>query len=322
MQNSDLLKGFLLSLSFLSALIFSIPTETLASQNNRNIVHKTDKDVKKVTTKVDGTNDTKGKMKPQVMNITSKGQNNQNTSDYVHDNYMHDKYYVTLGYGYMLGSKNTKTGTIKDPDFFIDNLPLVYEKTSLKGRPFMRMAFGKEFEKIGRNFRYEFEFIRTGNRKVSLVDSYVNEITGDRFRYKYSVVSYAGLMNGYMDFKLNNSDKFIPYLGLGIGIGRSKVSKETIDSISEEGLIHTDATYPKNIKNSFAYQATLGTKFVVNEKIYLDLGYKFIDFGKVHGNTTQQLIGDDPRTVISPNANIEPFRNNAHVVMFSVGYRF
>ena len=82
--------------------------------------------------------------------------------------------------------------------------------------------------------------------------------------------SQALMLNGYYDFK--NSSKLTPYIGVGLGLTHVK-NKQSLVGLPEESFSDTD--------NHFTWSAGAGVAYNVTENVAFDLGYRYVDAGKM-----------------------------------------
>jgi opacity protein-like surface antigen len=71
---------------------------------------------------------------------------------------------------------------------------------------------------------------------------------------------------------INIADKFIPYIEVGAGVSRIGLSDYTM-----EGLYNQNG----KAKSNFSYNAGVGAAFKVSEGVFVDLSYKYNNFGKI-----------------------------------------
>jgi len=83
------------------------------------------------------------------------------------------------------------------------------------------------------------------------------------------VSSIAGLLNGYYDFK--NTSAFTPFISGGIGMAN----------------VEFDAYGSSDDDTVFAYQVGLGIGYAINEKVSLDLKYRYFGTADLEFDTTE-----------------------------------
>lgn len=90
------------------------------------------------------------------------------------------------------------------------------------------------------------------------------------FFYESEVRAHSLMLNGWWDFA--RSGKWTPFVGLGIGAARVKV--ETDDTVVRGSDSETH----------FAYQVGLGASYDLGNDSAVELGYRYVDLGKVDVN--------------------------------------
>lgn len=79
-------------------------------------------------------------------------------------------------------------------------------------------------------------------------------------------------LNGYYDF--HNSSKLTPYVGVGIGLSRLEASSGISDGESLGAMIREEET-------KISWQIGAGVSYAVSQKMALDLGYRYVDYGEI-----------------------------------------
>ena len=142
----------------------------------------------------------------------------------------------------------------------------------------------KELEKGA--VRAEFEFTR-----FQPASSYV---THRRNQIKYKTQIHSYMINTYYDFDTGSA--FTPYIGGGIGYAKTKFSA-THWEIGTETSSHTN----------FAWQIGGGIAYAVNDNVSIDVGYRYVDYGKIDKITdivSYGVLGSDfYKTSIDTSAN-------------------
>lgn len=108
------------------------------------------------------------------------------------------------------------------------------------------------------NFRIEGEMKYTGG----------SEYTDSGYGYELDITNsrFSIMLNGYYDFYLPNN--FGIYVGGGLGLGANFLKSDLTD---EYGYTVSD-----KVKDTlFVYQLGLGVSYALNNKVSLDLGYKY-----------------------------------------------
>lgn len=78
------------------------------------------------------------------------------------------------------------------------------------------------------------------------------------------------MFNGYRDFVLGNH--FSVYGTLGLGVAR-------VESDGWQGVRTRE--YARNTDSNLAYSAGVGVGYAINESLSLDVGYRYVDMGKI-----------------------------------------
>lgn len=137
-----------------------------------------------------------------------------------------------------------------------------------------------------------------------------------KYRYRFSDVDGSSsqdlrstnfMVSGY--FSPINFYNFKPYFMAGIGVAHNDAG--TFNSVTSSDAF---ATVGKR-KNDFTWQVGGGTSYQFNQYVSLDLGYRYIDLGKVETSDVQKILSSPPLAiVISPNSG----KLRAHEVIFSI----
>jgi opacity protein-like surface antigen len=96
------------------------------------------------------------------------------------------------------------------------------------------------------------------------------DLTGD-------TSSLALLLNGYYDFK--NASAFTPFISGGIGMAKVEINDMNIPG---SGLPNTNED-----DTVFAYQVGVGVSYAVNEKVSLDVKYRYFGTADPEFDTTE-----------------------------------
>jgi len=118
---------------------------------------------------------------------------------------------------------------------------------------------------FGSNSRLEVAF---GYRKYML-----DAFDGTATEFRADITSLSMMANGYYDF---SGPGWKPYLGLGIGTSQNK-----IDSLQFDNGGAFFGSTPGGTKTNFAWAFMAGGGFPISYTTVLDLGYRYIDLGKV-----------------------------------------
>ena len=142
--------------------------------------------------------------------------------------------------------------------------------------------------KITDNFRAEFAYAWRGGSKKTEKD------VDGKASVEPTVQSY--MINGYVD--LPTDAEIRPYLGVGIGLGKTKYDMSYTDYTDPEfsGKLHPS-------KTKFAYSLSAGLTYEATKALSWDLGYRFADFGSF------SFDGDK-------------FKTKAHEIVFGARFAF
>ena len=86
-------------------------------------------------------------------------------------------------------------------------------------------------------------------------------------RADHHIKANTAFVNAYYDFDSSMpgiTPKFVPYVTIGAGYTKNKITNT-----------------PNSNHNSFAYNAGVGSKINVGKNVDLDIGYKYVNLGKV-----------------------------------------
>jgi opacity protein-like surface antigen len=124
--------------------------------------------------------------------------------------------------------------------------------------------------------------------------------------FSTSVKSLTVMFNGYYD--LGNVGGFVPYVGAGVGAAHNDVGRVTFTG--DPGLAN-----PLNgdDKWSLAWSLMAGVGYQISDRITLDIGYRYIDLGKVQSSRV-----DSTGYSLNPHFRLDDL--TAHE--FKVGLRF
>ena len=120
-------------------------------------------------------------------------------------------------------------------------------------------------------FRTDLTFGWRGGYKLAAFD-------GRPFLYNADVSTYNLLLNGYVDVPVGVS-WFKPYVGGGLGMARNQIK-----DISASGAAGV-TTLPGHTVNDFAWQLSIGVGFQLNKSLILDVGYRYLDSGKIESSS-------------------------------------
>lgn len=131
-----------------------------------------------------------------------------------------------------------------------------------------RVAFGfAPFAEY--NLRHEIEYaINTKQKNSTETNAY-----GENFVYGTSMQTQALLFNTYYDF--NNSTKFTPYVGFGLGVSHLKA---IVENTSKDDVDFSESRSGSDY--NFAYALAAGVEYKLSEKLACDLQVRYFDYGK------------------------------------------
>lgn len=229
------------------------------------------------------------------------------------------KNYVALGYGYSLSAANVQSAVFSDSDkpetyiIFVSykNIPL----TNLKG--LYKISAGRSFKYM----RGELEFVYSPKVNVQDEAVFLDDPSTGYHAWSYDISSRALLAHIYHDFKLKGDNNRIQfYAGLGAGVSQNRTSQEVCKFIFTPDVSPEVFSYPEVTKNSFAWDAALGIQINLNERTYVDIGYKYIDFGKVASST--YLVPVDKKVAAYYTLSNVKGRITRNSIFVGLGMRF
>ena len=207
-----------------------------------------------------------------------------------------------------------------DPTKYGDNGYLTDKKP--KASPSFGLGFGQI---IDEHFRIEAMFwnLRKFHAQQNTIPD-VNFLANTAGSYgtvaapadmRYSVRSNALMFNGYYDF--NNTNKFIPFVTIGIGLANNQTKPYTIAASNNNDLKYA---YGGKSKNNFAYQLGAGVGYNLTDDFRVDCQYNYMDLGKfengamTYHQADQELFRNDDLSAKS--------RLKTHNVFVSLAYQF
>ena len=115
-------------------------------------------------------------------------------------------------------------------------------------------------------------------RATNSGSNYVNGFSSE----KVSLSTSAYMLNGYVD--LGTWSSITPYLGAGIGISNKSLSKWRTQVTCFTALCSPsgpDYSLPNTTKTDLAWALMAGVGIGVADGVVLDIGYRFIDLGRM-----------------------------------------
>jgi opacity protein-like surface antigen len=111
--------------------------------------------------------------------------------------------------------------------------------------------------------------------------------------YRGDVSSLIGMVNGYVD--LGTWWCITPFVGAGVGIANNRLSGVTDTGFAYIGPGATGSPtggfLSDGSKNSLAWSLMAGLDFNVTENLKLELGYRYLDYGKLQSGTSHCFNG-------------------------------
>ncbi len=101
---------------------------------------------------------------------------------------------------------------------------------------------------------------------------------GRRQESKVNLSSISGMVAGFVDFhdlEFANACSCTPFVGIGVGIAKSRVGQTAITFPS------TTTTAPGGSRTGLARMATVGVAKVLDERVTLDFAWRYSDLGEV-----------------------------------------
>lgn len=142
-------------------------------------------------------------------------------------------------------------------------------------------AAGVSYGLEGGAIRTELEWQRnTAARMNNTTARYYGE--RDAWTSKTKIKTHAYMLNAYYDF--DTCTKFTPYVGAGIGLAKTKIARHgEYDGPFMEGGEGT-------VKHTgIAWQIGAGIAYALNDNVSVDVGYRYIDYGKFKDSSLQDF---------------------------------
>lgn len=118
-------------------------------------------------------------------------------------------------------------------------------------------------------------------------------------------------LNIYYD--IETGTKFTPYLGGGLGVAIIDANGKL--QLSQDDVVYLDQS-ASNTETNFAFNLAAGVGYDVSDKLTMDLGYRYADFGE--GKTGEIPV----RTFLGNDSLAGKARIVAHEVLFGIRYKF
>ena len=141
---------------------------------------------------------------------------------------------------------------------------------------------------IGGSSGYDFGFVRIEG-ELAYKRGEISSINDQTSQVKYANVDggvgvYSVMGNVFFD--LRNSSPVTPYIGGGIGVATLYLD-DTYGTNSSTG--HRDLLYESGSNTVFAYQAGAGLEIALNNRLSLDLGYRYFGTAKTTFNKSSHI---------------------------------
>lgn len=215
-----------------------------------------------------------------------------------------DNGYIELGYGHSFPSSRL-THAVNDPA----NDDELFLKLKPKSAHVFKAAIGQRLD----DARLELEYLYTHKHNLKQI-SRSSSPTAQDLAYSSHTSHHTVFVNGHYDL-IGLNESIVPHIGAGIGFSRNHLARENITRVGGS----TFQYYKAKNNNAFAWNLSAGTKLNLNEQVFIDLTYKFADFGKIKGSKTS--ISTLTGVVIEDTQNFRGKLQN-HMVLLSVGYKF
>lgn len=143
---------------------------------------------------------------------------------------------------------------------------LAYNHGKLKNSYLLGVGVGTN---ISENFRSD---LTLSTRNYKLDNNTIED--GDALNRSQKIKSLTLMINGYYDIEA--SDSITPYITAGVGVARNNAGTLVSNS---PGLLN--ATYNSKTSTNLAWQIGAGTAFRLSDNTSLDIGYKYVNLGKI-----------------------------------------
>jgi opacity protein-like surface antigen len=131
--------------------------------------------------------------------------------------------------------------------------------------------------------------------------------------FKARVSSLSVLMNGYYEFGLTDSTA---YVGAGIGLAQNKIDRISIESNFVGGR---QANALGGTKTGFTFAVMAGFGIPLSRQLTLDVGYRYIDLGKIE---TAAGTFNITSPVTASVSNFSGFEGKLRAQELTLGLRF
>ena len=143
--------------------------------------------------------------------------------------------------------------------------------------------------------------------------------------YRANLSSYIAMVNGYVD--MGTWYGVTPYLGAGVGVAYNKLAGMTDQGTAYPGngnLYPTGGYFGDGNKTNFAWSLMAGLSFNVTQNLKLELGYRYLDYGKFTSGSSNCLatVGIGVASCGGGSGNVIYSRNTLASNDFRLGLRW
>lgn len=139
-------------------------------------------------------------------------------------------------------------------------------------------AAGVSYGLEGGAIRTELEWQRNTAARLHYTDViYAGADSEVEHTSKTKIKTHAYMLNAYYDF--DTCTKFTPYVGAGIGLAKTKIA-----NMEYGGFRWFDKSTEKH--TGIAWQIGAGIAYALNDNVSVDVGYRYIDYGKFDVTTS------------------------------------
>lgn len=167
--------------------------------------------------------------------------------------------------------------------------------------------------------RVELEYIARNNGSQSLHKSnldftlLVPNYGDNSINYNSRIRTQTLMLNTYLDLYTGTS--FMPYVTVGVGMANNRLQHQT-----KYRVIHNVNTINvSSNKNKFAWSAGTGFIYKISDSLSFDLGYRYIDAGKVSADTSWRSTAFDIDALLEAGVNTNVRYHDVH---FGIIYWF
>ncbi|ODA67579.1 hypothetical protein A7A08_01613 [Methyloligella halotolerans] len=204
-----------------------------------------------------------------------------------------------------LGSTSYDVSSIDNAAF--DTADFTFHNLGFEASGFGGLGFGS---KLSPHFRWDATAEYRNRATFHGLDSYEGPGFSGTNDYEATLKSWAMLGNIYWDIVCWNG--LTPYVGAGIGFSRNYIGNFTDINVPNLGVAYANT----NATTEFAWAIHAGFAFEVNDRVTLDLAYRYINLGDAMSDTVIAYDG-------SGTADGLEFEDiDSHDVMLGVRWKF